>query len=102
MSAEWDGSGTPEAERATKTKLSPLEKISTQEYEYIRDLEDKRRRNELISKRSIEEELKAFRSLRVKKLVEDMKGRGLTGQAVLNKESFDTGLLGIIKIKRKV
>jgi hypothetical protein len=102
MSAEWDGSGTPEAERATRTTLSPLEKISTQEYEYIRDLEDKRRRNELISKRSIEEELKAFRALRVKKLVDDMKGRDLTGEAALNKESFDTGLLGIIKIKRKV
>ena len=79
----------------------PHKKVSTEQYEYVRNLEEKRRLNEKILKKEEEEELKVFRILRLRKAVEKRSMKSIENSSS-GKKIIAGSILIKIKIKPKV
>jgi len=79
----------------------PQKKVSTEQYEYVRNLEEKRRLNEKILKKEVEDELKVFRTLRLRKAIEKRSINSIDNSSY-GKKILAGSILSKIKIKPKV
>lgn len=79
----------------------PQKKVSTEQYEYVRNLEEKCRLNEKILKKEVEDELKVFRTLRLRKAIEKRSINSIDNSSY-GKKILAGSILSKIKIKPKV
>ena len=82
---------------AFATELAPPKRLNTEDYDYMRDLEEKRRRNELLRKMEQEKEIKEFKKQRNVHMTKKTD----TSASIASKPTISKDVSRIIKLKPK-
>jgi hypothetical protein len=81
-------------------ETAAVKKVNTEDYEYMKKLDEARRRNEQARKRELESELQEFRKLKLKRAIEKRKEKSIEVDGNIKPSLQDT-IAGRVRIKPK-
>ena len=104
MNEGLEGSSEPSSrlEYSAPSNSSPLKKIAAEEYQYVKGVEERRSRDERSMRKEIEEELKVFRALRLRRAIEKRATTKSVSQEYANKTIKSSSIVDNIIIRRKM